>query len=388
MHARAWWGRQLLAESTRAEQVDAGLGFPVSDVQVDLPAVLAGPAPAEWPGTARGEDWGRRDRQAGDGPLFCETDGRVVFDHDRVLVEVVDVMGDDPRGTVVRRFPVWGDAADLIGILDVQPDGDGAYLSRVLAADHRRPVVEGSQMLGQAIVAAGRHAPGRRTVSAHMVFLRGADARLPLRFELHERSGGRTFTTLAVDVTQDGRLVSTGTLLLDVTSPDLVRHEVAPPPVPAPYDLPPFDMSVTGRDLRFVDDAYTNDPGAPVGPPELDVWVRFGEVPDDPYLHAGLLAQFTGHVSIAAALRPHAGVGQAEAHRTLSTAINAIALSLHADVRADQWMLYHHESTFAGDGMTHSACRVHDEAGALLASFSVDAMVRPMDRPADDRTAM
>jgi len=39
-------------------------------------------------------------------------------------------------------------------------------------------------------------------------------------------------------------------------------------------------------------------------------------------------------------------------------------------------MLYRHLSTFAGDGMTHSECRVHDGAGALLASFSVDAMVR------------
>ena len=83
-------------------------------------------------------------------------------------------------------------------------------------------------------------------------------------------------------------------------------------------------MGVTGRDLRIVDDAYTGDPEAPVGPPELDAWVRFRPLPDDPALHAGLVAQFTGHLSIAAALRPHAGIGQAQAHVTLSTAINAI----------------------------------------------------------------
>ena len=39
--------------------------------------------------------------------------------------------------------------------------------------------------------------------------------------------------------------------------------------------------------------------------------------------------------------------------------------------------------------MTHSECRVHDEEGALLASFAVDAMVRPMtDRPVDGRATM
>lgn len=117
--------------------------------------------------------------------------------------------------------------------------------------------------------------------------------------------------------------------------------------------------------------------------------MRFREVPDDAALHAGLLAQFTGHMSIAAALRPHAGIGQREAHRTISTAINAIAISFHADVRMDDWVLYRHLATVVADGMAHSECRVHDEAGNLLASFTVDAMIRPLDRPAPDaRTAL
>jgi acyl-CoA thioesterase-2 len=113
-------------------------------------------------------------------------------------------------------------------------------------------------------------------------------------------------------------------------------------------------------------------------------------VPEDPYLHAGLLAQFTGHASIAAALRPHSGIGQKQAHDTLSTAINAIHISFHADVRADRWMHYHHHSTFAGDGMTHSECRVYNVEGVLLASFSVEAMVRRFstDRPANDRISL
>ena len=140
-------------------------------------------------------------------------------------------------------------------------------------------------------------------------------------------------------------------------------------------------MAVTGRDLRIVDNAYTGDPAAPVGPPELATWVRFRDLPDDQPIHAGLMAQFTGHMPIAAALRPHAGIGQDQAHVTLSTAINAISLSLHADVRADQWMLYHHRSTFAGDGMTHAECRVYTEEGALVASFTVDAMVRAFADP-------
>jgi hypothetical protein len=177
-------------------------------------------------------------------------------------------------------------------------------------------------------------------------------------------------------VDQNGRQCATATLLLDATAPDVVRHEADAPIVAQPLDCPTHDMGVTGRDLRIVDGAYTSDPDAPVGPPVLDAWVRFRRVPDDPALNAGLLAQFTGHVSIGAALRAHAGVGERQAHVTLSTGINAISISFHRDVRADEWMLYHHESTFAGDGMTHSQCRVHDIDGHLLASFAVEAMVR------------
>lgn len=369
--ARAWWDDRPVAASTAAVRVDEPgeeptLWFPRADVEVGgVPADLV------------------RDRP----------DGHVAFDHDRVRVEV----DDDVAGEVTtKRFPTWGDAAHIVELLDVRPEADRErrYVTAV-RSDWRRPVVEGSQILGQAIVAAGRHAPGRRPVSAHMVFLRPADAAQPLVLEVDELTAGKTFTTLAVQARQGDRHIATGTLLLDALAPDVVRHGAPPPERPGPTDPAsvPFDMSVTGRDVRIVGDAYTGDPDAPVGPPELDAWVRFrpGAVPDDdPHLHAGLLAHFTGHLPIAAALRPHAGVGQEQAHRTISTAINAITLSLHADVRADRWMGYHHRSTFAGDGMTHAECRVHDEQGTLLASFAVEAMVRPFRgaAPADERRAL
>lgn len=368
--ARAWHGGALVADSTGAVRVDQADGppalwFPVADVQRD--ALPDGVVWADAPAPSTG------------------TDGYVALDHDALRVELVDELD-------TKRFPTWGDAADLVDVLDVHPDisGEAGVWTTVARADWRRPVVEASQMLGQCVVAAMRQAGGRRVVSSHLVVPRIADARHPVRITLDEVSAGRTFTTLAATVHQGDRVVATGTFLLDATADDVVRHAEPAADVPGPLDCPAFDMAVTGRDLRIVDDAYTGDPDAPVGPPELDTWVRFRGVPDDPALHAGLLAQFTGHMSIAAALRPHAGVGQAAAHVTLSTGINAIALSFHADVRADRWLLYHHRSTVAADGMTHSECRVHDEDGALVASFSVDAMVRTMAPTVagDARTAM
>jgi acyl-CoA thioesterase II len=315
----------------------------------------------------------------------------VAFDPGQVQLEIVDGhAGDDERDVTRKRFPNWGDAADLLDLLDVRCDGDGSCQCAA-RQDWMRPVVEGSQILAQAIVAASRRSPNRRVVSASMIFPRAADARSSYTMQLDPITDGRTFTALRAHATQGDRTCAFGTLLLDVTAPDVIRHHDPAPDVPGPYDSAPFDMGVTGRDLRVVGDAYTGDPDAPVGPPELSAWVRFRQVPDDGAIHAGLLAQFTGHMPIAAALRPHDGIGQDQAHRTLSTAISAISLALHAEVRVDRWVLYHHRSTFAGDGMTHAECRVYDEHGGLLASFAVEAMVRNFaDRSteADYRSAM
>jgi acyl-CoA thioesterase len=362
---------RVLADSTATRRVDhpdaaPDLWFPLADVVRDLPD---------------GDLW-----RSGDEELA----GHVAFEHDWVDVTILDAReGDDERDMTTKRFPTWGDATDLIRLLDVQPVDERIYRSPG-RGDWRRPVVEGSQLLGEAIVAVSREVPDRRAVSAWMCFTRPADAREEHDLVLEQVASGRTFSTFEVRAMQAGRTCAAGMVLSDVTAADVIRHAEPMPAVVGPYESMPFDMSVTGRDLRIVAAAYTGDPDAPVGPPELDAWVRFRDVPDDPPIHAGLLAQFTGHLAIAAALRPHPGIGQDQAHVTLSTAINAISISLHADVRVDRWLLYHHRSTFAGDGMTHAECRVHEEDGALVASFTVDAMVRAFDDPTrgDARTAL
>ena len=290
----------------------------------------------------------------------------------------------------IKAFPTWGDATHLIDMMDLRQTGELSW-EGVARTDGRRPVVEGSQMLGQSIVAAMRHAPGRRVVSAHMLFLRGADAGRPLDFELAELSAGRTFTGVSAQVRQGGRCCAAGTLLLDTTAPP----SCATPPTRPTSRGPTTVRPTTWASPDAISGSWTaptpTTPTRPSDHPSSTAGCASAQVPEDPAIHAGLLAQFTGHIPIAAALRPHDGVGQDQAHRTLSMGINAINLSLHREVRADRWMLYRHLSTFAGDGMTHAECRVHDEEGQLLASFSVEAMVRPFgngDRSHDERTAL
>ena len=97
-------------------------------------------------------------------------------------------------------------------------------------------------------------------------------------FDLEELSTGRNFTTLAAVVDQGGGAVRQ-------RHPAARRHRRrrdpprSAPRRPGPDDSEPYDMGVTGRDLRIVDGAYTDDPDAPAGPPALDAWVRSATCP-------------------------------------------------------------------------------------------------------------
>lgn len=278
------------------------------------------------------------------------------------------------------------DVNELIRILDVASIGEGRYLGAAHDGGGR-PVIEGSQLLAQTLVAASRQAPGRRVVSASMIFARPVDPSVDLEIDLGEVANGRTFSVYSPKIRQNGKVCTTGTVMLDVMAPDVVRHETPAPAVAGPEAGTPLELDVEGREVRIVDDTYSLDPDAPVGPPVIDAWLRFSHAPDDQAIHVGLITHIMGYIPLAAALRPHAGFGLAQAHHSITTGVNAISMAIHREIHADQWMLYHHHSTFAGDGMTHADCRVHDQAGHLLASFAVEAMVRPFGGGGGGKTA-
>ena len=75
-------------------------------------------------------------------------------------------------------------------------------------------------------------------------------------------------------------------------------------------------------------------------------------------------------------IRAHEGIGTAQAHHTVPTAVMAIGVTFHDPVSWDGWIRFHHESTFAGAGMSYVRGQVLTEDGRLIASFTRDAMIR------------
>lgn len=77
-------------------------------------------------------------------------------------------------------------------------------------------------------------------------------------------------------------------------------------------------------------------------------------------------------------MRAHPGIGTAQAYLTVSTAPMSISVAFHEPVRWDGWLLYCHESTQVGAGMSYVRGTVHTEQGELLASFAQEALIRPL----------
>ena len=99
-------------------------------------------------------------------------------------------------------------------------------------------------------------------------------------------------------------------------------------------------------------------------------------MPERADLAKALVAHFTGHLAISTTMRGHPGIGTAMAHDTVSTGVMGISISFHEPVAWEGWLLYHHESTQVGGGMSYVRGQVYTESGALVASFTQEGMIR------------
>jgi acyl-CoA thioesterase II len=120
-----------------------------------------------------------------------------------------------------------------------------------------------------------------------------------------------------------------------------------------------------------------------VGPPRLDVWVRYAHAPEDPAIRQAVIAHLSGPFTIGTSMRPHAGFGEAQAHRTLSTGVLSLTVRYHDACALDGWLLVAHESVHAGRGLCDGVGRIFERSGRLVATFSQEALLRA----APERTA-
>jgi acyl-CoA thioesterase II len=268
--------------------------------------------------------------------------------------------------------------AGLLDMFDVRAKAPDHFSGDTgIAGEDERQVVEGTQVLAQAIVAVAKRFADKSVRSVHAVFSRAVMVGQPVEFDIDVVHEGRSTATAVVGVQQNGRRCITVTAFADVPSADVIRHQLPRPDVVAPADANFSPMPMVGRELRLVDVVDINSPDE-VGPPELYAWLHYDPIPARDDLAKALIAYFTGHLGISTTMRAHEGIGTSQSHLTVSTAPLTVTVSFHEPVSWAGWLLYTHESTQVGAGMSYVRGAVHTEEGELIASFAQEAMIRPL----------
>ncbi len=264
----------------------------------------------------------------------------------------------------------------LLRSLDLEPVGPGAF--RASNVPFGGATVFGGQLMAQTVVAAlaGQDAEAAKAVKTiHIVFARSAAADTPVEIAVEPMQSGRSFASSTVTISQGDRLCTRALVLLSADEPDLIRHGDPCTSTSTPEASTPGAHVPGAWEVRVADGVDVNDPDA-VGPAELDVWTRFVGAPGDPATDQALLAFATDGFLIGTAMRPHAGVGQSQAHVTLTTGVVSHTLTFHEPCSAGDWMLIQNRSPYAGHGRAYGRADVFDRNRNLVASFVQDSMIR------------
>jgi acyl-CoA thioesterase-2 len=266
----------------------------------------------------------------------------------------------------------------LDGVLEslrLEQTGPNRYAAGNVQIGHA--VVFGGQLLAQSVIAGLIGQEGKTVKTLQTVFARGASPDSPLDIEVRPLHTGRNYASSTVTISQAGRPCTQSTLLLSTDEADVIRHADFPCRWSPPAVSESSERSFGAWQVRVVGDVDVSDPEA-VGPPELDVWARCDGAPLEPSINQALLAFLTEGFLIGAAMRPHRGVGQSQAHVTLSTGVLAQTLTFHEPSPAAEWLLLQQRSSYAGHGKSYGRGDVFREDGALVASYAQDSMIRRM----------
>lgn len=261
----------------------------------------------------------------------------------------------------------------LLELLDVEELEKNYF--RAFNPPERFGRIFGGQVLGQALMAAGRTVEGgdRRVHSLQSYFLLGGDPEVPIMFEVDRIRDGRSFTTRRVRAFQHGAAIFALSASFHVDE-DGPEHQTPMPDAPAPEDAGepgPFGGGGFAMpfDIRWID-RRGEDPE-----PRQAMWVRTRDaLPDDPLTHAALLAFVSDMGLVSTISQPHSE--EMFSGRFMMASLDHM-LWFHQPFRMDEWLLYTRQSPVAHGARGLAFGQVHTGDGRLVVSVAQEGLIRP-----------
>lgn len=193
-----------------------------------------------------------------------------------------------------------------------------------------------------------------------------------VRLEAEVVGGGQTMTHVRVDATCEGRACFTTGVALG-TRPELATgRSIERPAVPAPEELPAFDLPVHAGTwaARFQWRLATPEGGTGLAA----WWVRPTEQPLDGITTAAVLCDYVTY-----------GIGRAGGVRAGGLSIDNV-LRIHQAPPVESWVLLEVRADSLDGGFGSGTARVWDSDGSLLATGSQTVVLNDWDwRHPDER---
>lgn len=266
----------------------------------------------------------------------------------------------------------------LLELLDVEP------LDRDLFRGHNIEHEPGGRLFGgliaaQALRAAQRTADADHTVhSLHSYFMRPGRQGMPVILHVDRIRDGRSFATRRVVAVQQGQAIFTMAASFQRPEPG-AEYAIAPAAdTPAPDDAAhhptPFDGYHGRMSLEIIElmpfDAAPDGAGT-----TRRAWVRTnGPLPDDPSLHACVLA----YMSDFAAVFASAKAVPVDPARIMVASLDH-ALWFHRPIRLDEWVLVDQRPVSNSSSRGLVTGSMHSQDGVLGASVAQEALIRQLE---------
>jgi acyl-CoA thioesterase II len=267
---------------------------------------------------------------------------------------------------------------DLVELLDLEKIDVDVYRGRQPETALQR--VFGGQVLGQALAAATRTVdPDRVVHSLHGYFLRPGDTSVPIVYRPEPTRDGRSFSSRRVVASQHGRPIFYMSASFQRPEAGLDHADPMPDGVTPPEEAPTLAAVLEARTTRSAE-AWNKEWAA------LDVrlaggtgtrfWIRAaGKLPDDPALHACVLAYASDLTLLGASLVRH---GLVIGDRRIQPASLDHAMWFHRPFRADEWLLFDQASPSASGARGFTTGRLFTVDGLLVASVVQEGLIRPV----------
>jgi acyl-CoA thioesterase II len=263
-------------------------------------------------------------------------------------------------------------------------------LFRGFSPPENRLRVFGGQVAAQALVAAGRTvADGagvqRPVHSLHAYFLRPGDPRIPILYQVDRIRDGKSFTTRRVAAVQRGEAIFHLSASFHVPE-EGVSHQQQLPEAPDPETLPTWTEAMAPHadtlrdrydrprpiDVRPIGEPIRTAPGSAPRQPAHLMWMRAdGKLPDEPLLHACLVAYASDMTLLDTIMMPHGLIWNHGSQASLDH-----AMWFHRPFRADEWLLYDQRSPTAAGARGLAVGTIYTRDGGLAVSVVQEGLLR------------